>query len=80
MNRETQGKSISKGILIAIVLPAIAVAATISALLTLFIARRQARNRCTLSRKHFCKLFYVNIDASLCNRSLSSGGIQRKET
>ncbi|KAI8557269.1 hypothetical protein RHMOL_Rhmol05G0322800 [Rhododendron molle] len=62
VNRETQGKSISKGILIAIVLPAIAVAATISALLTLFIARRQARNRHTLSRKHFSSKLYIKID------------------
>ncbi|KAF7142849.1 hypothetical protein RHSIM_Rhsim05G0233100 [Rhododendron simsii] len=62
VNHETQGKSISKGILIAIVLPAIAVAATISALLTLFIARRKARNRHTLSRKHFSSKLYIKID------------------
>ncbi|XP_058214814.1 probable LRR receptor-like serine/threonine-protein kinase At1g06840 isoform X2 [Rhododendron vialii] len=62
VNHETQVKNISKGILIAIVLPAIAVAATISALLTLFIARRKARNRHTLSRKHFSSKLYIKID------------------
>lgn len=61
-NHETQGKNISKGILIATVLAAVAVAATISVLVTLFIARRQARNQHNLSRKHFSSKLYIKMD------------------
>ncbi|XP_059668624.1 probable LRR receptor-like serine/threonine-protein kinase At1g06840, partial [Cornus florida] len=62
VNLETQGKSISKGTLIAVILAAIACAAIISAVATLLIARRLARYQHTLSRKRLSSKLPIKID------------------
>ncbi|PSS32776.1 LRR receptor-like serine/threonine-protein kinase [Actinidia chinensis var. chinensis] len=59
---ETQGKRISKGMLIAIVLAAVVFAAAISAVITFMVARRHARNQHTLSRKHLSSKLSIKID------------------
>lgn len=55
VNFEPRGKSISKGILVAIVLAAVACAVTIFATATIFITKKHYTDPCKLSRKHTCK-------------------------
>ncbi|KAA8517566.1 hypothetical protein F0562_017804 [Nyssa sinensis] len=62
VNFETRGKSLSKGILIAIVLVAIACAVSMSAVVTLLIVRRHARYQHTLSRRHLSSKISIKID------------------
>ncbi|KAL6988223.1 hypothetical protein U1Q18_013971 [Sarracenia purpurea var. burkii] len=62
VNIETQGKSISEGILIAIVVAAIVFAVTISAAITFWVTRRHARNLYIMSRKHLSSRLSVKID------------------
>uniref|UniRef100_A0A6N2KGL5 non-specific serine/threonine protein kinase n=2 Tax=Salix viminalis TaxID=40686 RepID=A0A6N2KGL5_SALVM len=56
---DPKGKSISKGVLVAIILGAIACAIAISSVLTLLIAGRFARNHRKLSSRHLSKLLTV---------------------
>ncbi|KAM7467887.1 hypothetical protein LguiB_015449 [Lonicera macranthoides] len=62
VNLETQGKGMRKGLLIALVLVAVACAVIISALVTVFITRRRARYLLTLSKKRLSSKHSIKID------------------
>lgn len=62
VNTETRGKGINKGMLIAVVIVAIACAVTITAIMTVFITRRHSRYLHTLSRKHLSSKLSIKID------------------
>ncbi|KAK9290115.1 hypothetical protein L1049_008279 [Liquidambar formosana] len=61
-NAETQRTSISKGILVAIVLGAVACAVVVSAVVTLLFARKHAKYRHNLSKRHFSSKISMKID------------------
>ncbi|CAK9142151.1 unnamed protein product [Ilex paraguariensis] len=61
-NFDGRGKTVSKGILIAIVLAAVACAVTISAIVTVLITRRHARYLQKLSRRHHSSKTSIKID------------------
>ncbi|KAJ6407641.1 hypothetical protein OIU84_011014 [Salix udensis] len=62
MHFDPKGKSISKGVLVAIILGAIACAIAISSVLTLLIAGRFARNHRKLSSRHLTSKAFMKID------------------
>ncbi|KAK9266515.1 hypothetical protein L1049_005520 [Liquidambar formosana] len=62
LNAETQRTTISKGILVAIVLGAVACAVVVSAVVTLLFARKHAKYRHNLSKKHFSSKISMKID------------------
>ncbi|XP_034913761.1 probable LRR receptor-like serine/threonine-protein kinase At1g06840 [Populus alba] len=62
MQFDRKGKSISKGVLVAIILGAIACAIAISSVLTFLIAGRYARNLRKLSRRHLSSKASMKID------------------
>ncbi|CAL5387000.1 unnamed protein product [Camellia sinensis] len=62
VNFETGGKTISKGILIDIVLAAVACAVTTSTIVTFFAARRHSRNQHTISRNNLSSKMSIKID------------------
>ncbi|XP_011018958.1 PREDICTED: probable LRR receptor-like serine/threonine-protein kinase At1g06840 isoform X2 [Populus euphratica] len=62
MHFDPKGKGISKGVLVAIILGAIACAIAISSVLTFLIAGRYARNLRKLSRRHLSSKASMKID------------------
>ncbi|KAI8016711.1 putative LRR receptor-like serine/threonine-protein kinase [Camellia lanceoleosa] len=62
VNFETGGKTISKGILIAIVLAAVACAVTASTVVTFCAVRRHSRNQHTISRNNLSSKMSIKID------------------
>ncbi|XP_028097809.1 probable LRR receptor-like serine/threonine-protein kinase At1g06840 isoform X4 [Camellia sinensis] len=62
VNFETGGKTISKGILIAIVLAVVACAVTTSTVVTFFAVRRHSRNQHTISRNNLSSKMSIKID------------------